>query len=165
MTSRCSSMRRLQTSRTPSPPPPHPTPSGSPPPSPVILSYQGPFPLIAQFCWAASCRKSPGCSKLLPFKNYGGHCALVNLQYSKNMFVTFPRSVPWHNPSQSSAGSSFDLMAWILLICIITCEAVYWQVSDCLSNHVQSIEFTIGRLQWRCRNISKMIKRNGRHPS
>ena len=29
--------------------------------------------------------------------------------------------------------------------------------------YVQSIEFTKGRLRSRCRNISKKIKRNGRH--
>ena len=29
-----------------------------------------------QFDQAASSRKSPGCFKLLPFKNYGGHCVL-----------------------------------------------------------------------------------------
>ena len=44
------------------------------------LSFQGPSPPIAQFGRTASSRKSPGCSKLLPFKNYGGHCALGNLQ-------------------------------------------------------------------------------------
>ena len=43
-------------------------------------SYPGPSPLIAQL---ATCRKSPGCSKLLPFNNYGGHCGLGNLQCSR----------------------------------------------------------------------------------
>ena len=33
------------------------------------LPYQGPPPPITQFYWVASSRKSPGCSKLLPFKN------------------------------------------------------------------------------------------------
>ena len=33
------------------------------------------------------------------------------------------------------------------------------------SNYVQSIEFSTGGLQSRCRNISRMIKRNGRHLS
>ena len=36
-------------------------------------SDQGPSPPIAQFGWAASSRKSLGASKLLPFKNDGGH--------------------------------------------------------------------------------------------
>ncbi len=35
------------------------------------------------------------CSKLLPFKNYEGHCTLWNLQI---FFVAFLRSVPQHNP-------------------------------------------------------------------
>ena len=43
-------------------------------------SYQGPSLLITQFGWAASCRKNPGCSKLLPFNNYGGHCSFGKLQ-------------------------------------------------------------------------------------
>uniref|UniRef100_UPI00358F3A5E solute carrier family 45 member 4-like isoform X2 n=1 Tax=Myxine glutinosa TaxID=7769 RepID=UPI00358F3A5E len=80
------------------------------------LSYQGSSPPTAQICRAASSRKSPGCSKLLPFKNYGGHCALGNLQCSRDFFL-------WASPdlcldtilSLSSAGSSFDLMAWFLL--------------------------------------------------
>ena len=36
---------------------------------------------------------------------------------------------------------------------------------SCLYALQQSIEFTTGGLQSRCRNISKMIKRNGRHLS
>ena len=39
-------------------------------------SYQGPSPLIAQFGQAASSMKSPGCSKPLPLKNYGGQCTI-----------------------------------------------------------------------------------------
>ena len=44
-----------------------------------VLSHlpdQGPSPSITQFGWAASSRKSLGYSKLLPFKNDGGHCVL-----------------------------------------------------------------------------------------
>ena len=41
------------------------------------LPYQSP---IAQFGQVASSRKSPGCPKLFPFKNYGGQCALGNPQ-------------------------------------------------------------------------------------
>ena len=32
-----------------------------------------------------SLAERPGCSKLLPFKNYAGHCALGNLQCSKKL--------------------------------------------------------------------------------
>ena len=62
-----------------------------------------------------SYRDSPGCSKLLPFKNYGDHVALGDLQCSTIDFsVAFPRSVPQHNLSLSFAGS-FDLMVLFLL--------------------------------------------------
>jgi hypothetical protein len=38
----------------------------------------------------ASCRKSLGVSKLLPFKNDGGHCVLGDLQCCRNdLFGTF----------------------------------------------------------------------------
>ena len=33
---------------------------------------------IAQFGWVSSSRKSPSCSKFLPFKNYGGHLETFN---------------------------------------------------------------------------------------
>ena len=62
------------------------------------LPDQGPSPPIAQFGWAASSRKSLGGSKLLPFKNDGGHCVLGDLQCCRIFLVPFPRSVPWHNP-------------------------------------------------------------------
>lgn len=39
-------------------------------------------------------RKIPGCSKIHFIKNYGGHCALGNLQLNRNVSVAFPRSVP-----------------------------------------------------------------------
>ena len=44
-----------------------------------------------QFGRAASSKKNQ-------FKNYGGHCALGNLQCSNIVLVAFPRSVPPHNP-------------------------------------------------------------------
>ena len=47
------------------------------------LSYEDPSPHISQFGWASSPKNNPGCSKLLPFKNYGGNCALGNLQCSR----------------------------------------------------------------------------------
>ncbi len=46
---------------------------------------------------AASSRKGSGRPKRLPFKDYGGHCALRNLKCSRNVFVTLARSVPCHN--------------------------------------------------------------------
>ncbi len=63
----------------------------------LYLSHQGSSPLIAQFGRTASSRKGSGRPKRLPFKDYGGHCALGNLKCSRNVFVTLARSVPCHN--------------------------------------------------------------------
>ena len=50
---------------------PHRIPAAQPPSGFFgYLSYQGPSPLIAVS--PGSSRKSPGCSKVLPMKNYGG---------------------------------------------------------------------------------------------
>ncbi len=61
------------------------------------LSHQGSSPPIAQFGRTASSRKGSGRPKRLPFKDYGGHCALRNLKCSRNFFVTLARSMPCHN--------------------------------------------------------------------
>ena len=53
------------------------------------LPDQGSSPPITQFGRAASSMKSVGGSRLLPFKNDGGHCVPGDLQ--------FPRAVPLHN--------------------------------------------------------------------
>ena len=65
---------------------------------PGHLPDQGSSPPIAQFGRSASSRMSIGGSKLLPFKNDGGHYVLCNLQMSQN-----------------STDYSFNLMAWFLL--------------------------------------------------
>ena len=73
-----------------------------------------------------------------------------------------PRSVPRNTIlSVQAVPSSFDLMAFAL-ICIVSCETLDRQVCA-FPNHVQSIEFTTGGHQSMCRNISKMIRRNGWH--
>ena len=59
---------------------------------------------IAQFGWVARSRKSLGCSKLLPFKNDGGHCVLGDLQCCRHFLEPFPRSVPQHNPVSELSG-------------------------------------------------------------
>ncbi len=69
-------------------------------PSPECISGAQPqcsSPPIAQFGRTASSRKGSGRPKRLPFKDYGGHCALRNLKCSRNCFVTLARSVPCHN--------------------------------------------------------------------
>ncbi len=63
----------------------------------LYLSHQGSSPPIAQFGRTASSRKGSGRPKRLPFKDYGGHCALRNLKCSRIFFVTLARSVPCHN--------------------------------------------------------------------
>ena len=60
------------------------------------LLDQGPSSLIGQFGREVS--SSLGGSKLLPFKNDGGHCVVGDLQCCRSVFVHFPRSVPRHNP-------------------------------------------------------------------
>ncbi|KAK6327106.1 hypothetical protein J4Q44_G00027510, partial [Coregonus suidteri] len=93
----------------------------------VHLPDQGPSPPIAQFGRAASSRKSLGGSKLLPFKNDGGHCVLGDLLCCKKRLVPFPRSVP------------HSLV--FALTCTVNCGTLYRQVCA-FPNHVQSIEFT-----------------------
>ena len=74
----------------------------------------GPSPLISQFGQAASSRKSLGGSKLLPFKNDGGHCVLGELSsdFCLNTILSW-----------SSMDNSFDLMAGFLLY-------MSWQLWD-----------------------------------
>ncbi|KAI2654737.1 hypothetical protein H4Q32_011522 [Labeo rohita] len=50
----------------------------------LYLSHQGSSPPIAQFGWTASSRKGSGRPERLPFKDFGGHCALRNLKCSRN---------------------------------------------------------------------------------
>ena len=49
----------------------------------------------------------------------------------------------------SSVGSSFNLMAWSLLICIVSCETLYRQLCA-FSDHVQPSEFITGGVLSRC---------------
>ena len=127
----------------------------------VTSLSQGPSPPIAQFGRAASSRKTLGGSKLLPFKNDGGHYVLGDLQCCRHVFVSFPRSVPRHNPVSElyrqlprAHGLGFALT------CTVKCGSVYRQV--CASaNHVHSLEFTTGGLQSSCRNISRRTMETG----
>ena len=70
------------------------------------LPDQGLSPPSAQFGQVASYKKNLGDSKLLPFKNDGGHCVLGDIQYCRNVLVPFPRSVPRHNPVSELYGQS-----------------------------------------------------------
>ena len=99
---------------------------------------QVPSPPIAQFGQAASFRKSLGGSKLLPFKNDGGHCVLGDFQCCR--------------------------ICWGTMTCTVNCGTLYRQVCA-FPDHVQSTEFTTGRLQSSFRNISRMINGNRMHLS
>ena len=82
-------------------------------PEHLVSHGLSPSPPIAQFGLAASSRKSLGGSKLLPFKNDGGHCVLGDLQMLQNFFG-YPSPELCLNTilSRSSTDNSFDLMAW-----------------------------------------------------
>ena len=86
--------------------------------------------LLPRLLSLATFRKSPGCSKL-PFKNYGGHCALENLQRSR------------HFSTQSCLWALQAVPSTFALICIVSCETFYRQV--CAFQNW--IEFTTGGLQ------------------
>jgi hypothetical protein len=91
------------------------------------LPEQGPSPLIAQFGWAGSSRKSLGGSKLLPFKNDLGHCVLGDLQCCRNVLVPFPRSVPRHNPVLDLYGQFLQPRGLVFaLTCTVNCLLTFY---------------------------------------
>ena len=93
-------------------------------------------PPIALFNLVASSRKSPGWSKLLPFKNYGGHCSIIFWSLSQTCAST--QSCLW---ALQAVPSPHGLV--FALICTVSCETLYRQVCA-FPNHVQSIQFTTG---------------------
>ena len=118
------------------------------------LSYQGPSPPIAQFAgW-------PALGRVLVVPNFFHlrimeATVLLGTFNAAEFFVAFPRSVPRHNPVSELCRQFLQPHGLVFaLICIVSCETLYRQVCA-FPNHVQSIEFTTGGLQSRCRNISK----------
>ena len=88
----------------------------------VTSLTQALLPRLLSLARAAISRKSLGSFKLFPFKNYGGHCALGNVQATE-FFVEFPRSVPQHNPVSELSrqflqphGLVFSLNAYVTVI-------------------------------------------------
>uniref|UniRef100_A0A8C7FVT1 Uncharacterized protein n=1 Tax=Oncorhynchus kisutch TaxID=8019 RepID=A0A8C7FVT1_ONCKI len=74
-----------------------------------------PDPSIAQFARLASSRKILGGSKLLPFKNDGGHCVLGPLNAAEMFWYPSPDLCLDTILSRSSTHNSFACMAWLLL--------------------------------------------------
>ena len=70
---------------------------------------------IAQFGKEARSRKSLGDSKLLPFKNVGGHCFLGDLNAADIFYYPSPDPCLDTILSRRSTDNSFELMAWFLL--------------------------------------------------
>ena len=99
-------------------------------------------------------RKNLGGSKLLPFKNDGGHCVLGDLQCCRSVLVPFPRSVPRHNPVSELYGQLFRPHGLVFaLTCTVDCGTLYRHLCA-FPNDAQSIEFTKGGLQSSCRMIN-----------
>ena len=103
-----------------------------------VLGYfpdQGPYLPIVQFARAASSRKKLGGSKLLPFKNDGGHCVSGDLQCCRTFLVPFPRSVPRHNPALELYGQFLRPHG---LVIAITCMTINREVCA-YPNHVNQL--------------------------
>ena len=79
------------------------------------LIKEGRSPQTAQFGQAANSRKRLSGSKLLPFKNYGGHCVLKPFNAAELFWYPSPDLCLDTTLSRSSTDNSFDLMAWFLL--------------------------------------------------
>ena len=82
-------------------------------------------------------RPALGSSKLFPFKNYGGHCVLADLQCCRHFLVPFPISVPRHNPvSELYRQFLRPHSLGFALTCTVNCGNLYRQA--CIfPNHVQ----------------------------
>ena len=112
---------------------------------------------LAQFGREASSRKSLGGSKLLPFKNDGGHCVLGDLQCCLNILLPFLSSVPRHNPVLELYRQFLRPHGLVfVLTCTVNCGTLNRQVWA-FPNHVHSIEITTGGLQSSCWTISRII--------
>ena len=89
------------------------------------LPDQGPSPPIVKFGRAATSSQSLGGSKILPFKNNGGHCVLGDLQCCRNILVPLPRSEPvseFYGQFLRPDGLVFALT------CTVNCGTLYRQV-------------------------------------
>ena len=133
----------------------------------VTSVTKGLLPPIVQFGRAAISRKSLIGSKLIPFKNVGGHCVLLDLQCCRNVMLPFLRSVPWRNPVSELYRQFLRPHGLVFaLTCTVNCGTCVPVCHLCaFPNHVQSIDFTTGGLKSSCRHISRMINGNRMHLS
>ena len=114
------------------------------------LSYQRPF--------SPDCSVWPGGSRrVLVVPNFFHlrimeATVLLGTFNAADFFVAFSRSVPRHNPVSELCRQFLRPHGLVFaLICIVSCETLYRQMYA-FPNHIQSIEFTTGGLQSRCRN-------------
>ncbi len=94
----------------------------------LYLSHQGSSPPIAQFGRTASSRKGSGRPKRLPFKDYGGHCALRNLKCSRIFFVTLARFCALPQFCLCALRQFLDLMISFARTFTVSCKVLYRQV-------------------------------------
>jgi hypothetical protein len=86
-----------------------------------------------------------------------------DLQCCRHFLSPFPRSMPRRNPVSELYGQFLRPHGLVVsLTCTVNCGTLYRLVWS-FPNHVQSIEFTTGGPQSRCRNISMMMNRNRMH--
>ena len=86
--------------------------------------------------------KSHGDSKLLLFKNDGGHCVLGELQCCINVLLPFPLDLCLDTIlSRSSMDNWFDLMAWFLHWHALSTMGPY--IDMCLPFQIMSNQFNI----------------------
>ena len=130
----------------------------------VHLPDQSPSSLIAKFGQVAIFRKSLDSSKLLLFKNDGGHCVLGDLQCCRNVLVPFPRFVSQPNPVSELNRQFLRPHGLVFaLTCTVNCGTSCRRV--CISKSCPINWITTGGLQSSRRNISMMFNGSMMHLS
>ena len=106
------------------------------------LPDQGLSSHFAQFGQAASSKKILGGSKLLSFKNDGGHCVIGDLQWCRNVLVSCSRSVPWHNPVSELYGQFLRPHGLVFaLTCTVNFGTLY--IFRCVSFQIMSNQLNL----------------------
>lgn len=92
----------------------------------------------AQFNQTASLRKSPGCPKLYPFRDYGGQYALRNLKCNGNGFLALARSMPCHNSVSQLFSKTVPLIPLILICSDFRLWALRSNIDNCVVFPIKS---------------------------